>query len=480
MILHSKEDIDMMGQKKFNMKQHHNLCLDDFVKPGNLYRKIDETIDFNFIYDLAKSLYSYTGQSSLDPIVFFKIELVGLLEGIHEDRSLERRLNDSFAIRWFLGYDLDEDLPVHSTISRTRKDRISLELYQAVFDHILNLCHRHQLIKGAHQSIDSTLLKANASLHSLEDLRPKVLEHYKKTTASNASQAQEENPQRKPPSPDQPLRRDSEAKATKKPGFPSALYYKASASVDSKHGILTQAQVDDANQNDVKLLKPIVQNTRQQLEALQLSLKAVSLDLGYYSGENIHFLDQERITAYLPPKQEENHQGLLTKDQFRYEPNKDQFLCPKDKILTFRSHAKQPHIKRYQAQPKDCASCPQKSLCTTGKARTLQRSIYEPIIEQTRLRYETPEGKEAMKLRRTQAEGLYARLKEQLKFRKCYALGIENAKKKFLVACSVLNLKKLLSALSPLASQTALVFHRFVDFFKEQLALSQNLLLSTP
>jgi len=470
----------MMGQKKFNMKQHHTLCLDDFVKPGNLYRKIDEVIDFSFIYDLAKPLYSHTGHSSLDPVVFFKIELVGFLEGIHEDRALERRLNDSFAIRWFLGYDLDEALPVHSSISRTRKDRITLELYQAVFDQLLTLCHTHQLVKGAHQSIDSTLLKANASLDSAEALRPKVVEHYKKVTASNVSGAQEEQPKTKPPAPHPPLRRDCEAKVTKKPGFFSALYYRASASVDSQYGIVTHAQVDDANQNDVVLLEPIVQNTRKSLKALRLSLESVSLDSGYYSGENIHFLDQEKITGYLPPNREKNPEGLLTKDQFRYVPDKDQFLCPQDKVLTFRSHARQPHIKRYQAHPRDCALCLKKSLCTAGKARTVQRSIYEPMIEAARLRYETPQGKEAMKLRRIQAEGIYARLKEQLKFRKCYALGLENAKKKFLMACSVLNLKKLLTALSPLANQAALTFHRFLNFFKEQLALNQNLLLSTP
>ena len=78
----------MMGRKKFNMKAHHNLCLDDLVSPGDLYRKIDDAIDFGFVYDLGKECYSHTGQPSLDPVVFFKIELVGFLEGIHEARSL--------------------------------------------------------------------------------------------------------------------------------------------------------------------------------------------------------------------------------------------------------------------------------------------------------------------------------------------------------------------------------------------------------
>jgi len=77
----------MMGQRTFNMKQHHQLCLDDLVAPNHIYRKIDQTIDFKFIYDLAKPYFSHTGQPSLDPVVFFKIELVSFIEGLHEDRG---------------------------------------------------------------------------------------------------------------------------------------------------------------------------------------------------------------------------------------------------------------------------------------------------------------------------------------------------------------------------------------------------------
>ena len=111
----------MMGRKKFSMKEYHQLSLDNLVSPNDLYPKIDGTIDFNFIYDLTKQCCSQIGQPSLDPVVFFKLELVGFPEGIHEDRALERRIKDSLAIRWFLGYDMDEAMPVHSTISRARK-----------------------------------------------------------------------------------------------------------------------------------------------------------------------------------------------------------------------------------------------------------------------------------------------------------------------------------------------------------------------
>src|SRR3989338_756977 len=370
----------MMGRKKFNMKQHHNLCLDDLVSPNDFYRKIDETLDSDFIYDLAKEAYSHTGQPSFDPVVFFKIELVGFLEGIHEDRALERRIKDSLAIRWFLGYDLDEAPPVHSTISRTRKDRISKVLYQAVFDHILGICIRRQLVKGHHQSIDSTLLKANTSLDSLEILQPKVLEHYEKAIGSNASESSN-TPSPTAPNSSGPQRRDTEAKATKKPGFPSDAYYKASASVDEACGIITHAQVDDANKNDSELLRPIVREVKDRLNEHGLSFQSLATDKGFYSAENLKTLSDETLTAYMTPRRLTTLEGDFSREHFSYDKVKDRFICPEGKPLYFRQlDDKLSHIRRYRAEEKNCCACPQKSLCTKGKARTISLSIYEDLI----------------------------------------------------------------------------------------------------
>ena len=434
----------MMGQKKFEMKQYHNLSLDALVSPSDLYRKIDNAIDFRFIYDLAKEAYSNTGQPSLDPVVFFKLELVGFLEGIHEDRALERRVKDSLAIRWFLGYDLDEAMPVHSTISRSRKDRISKTVYQAVFDHILGVCIRLQLVKGHHQSIDSTLLKANASLESLEILQPRVLEHYKKTVGGNSEDSKDNG---EPPASGNcgTSRRDQEAKAAKKPGFPGAAYYKASASVDESFGIITHAQVDDANKNDSELLRSIAQQTKECLLRNRLDFKSLATDKGFFSAENLNWLDQESLTAYMTPRRLAAIKGDFAREKFRYDAENDEFICPEEKRLHFRQVDQElPHLRRYRAHEKDCRLCPQKTLCTKGKARTFQVSIYENLITAALERSKTQKGKEMDRLRRIQAEGTFANLKEVLKFKKVYSLGLQTATKRFIMGCAVINLKKLL------------------------------------
>ncbi len=436
----------MMGQRKFNMKRHHQLCLDDLVSPGNLYRKIDQVIDFAFIYDLAKPYYSHTGQPSLDPVVFFKIELVSFLEGIHEDRALERRLKDSLAIRWFIGYDLDADLPVHSTLSRTRKDRMVTELYAAIFDKILALCIRHQLVKGSHQSIDSTLLKANACLQSLDALQPKVREHYQKTTGTALPDSERQKKHNsKPPWFLRPFRRDSEAKVTKKPGFRAAPYYKASTAADSSRGIITHAQVDDASKNDSELLQPIVGEVKERLNQQGLSLQSVATDKGFYSAENLKSLSDESIIAYMTPRRLTTKQGDYSREHFRYDEPNDRFICPEGKSLYFRQFDDElPHLRRYRAQERTCLGCPKKLRCTKGKARTISFSIYEDLITEALKRSVSPEAKRFHRLRNIQAEGSFAQLKEVLKFNKLYSLGITNARKKFIMGCSVINLKKLI------------------------------------
>jgi transposase len=455
----------MMGQRKFDMKSHHNLCLDDLVSPNDLYRKIDNLIDFSFVYELVKESYSHTGQPSLDPVVFFKIEIVGFLEGIHEDRALERRIKDSLAIRWFLGYDLDQAPPFHSTISRTRKDRISKTVYQAVFDHVLGLCIRNQLVKGHHQSIDSTLLKANAALESLEILQPKVLEHYEKSVGGNESEPEDNIPTSS--ANPRTHRKDQEAKATKKPGFPGAAYYKASASVDERCGIITHAQVDDANKNDSELLKPVVRETKKRLNQEGLYLQSVATDKGFFSAENLKWLVDEAVTAHMTPRRLFTIEGDFARENFHYDQANDQFICPQGKALRFKQYDHVlPHMKRYRAREKDCGACAQKFLCTKGKARTVSSSIYENLIMDALKRSKTQEAKALQRLRNIQAEGTFANLKGVLKFKKLYSVGLASATKRFVMGCAVINLKKIATLLPQLRS----FFYYLLEVFKKNCA----------
>ena len=107
----------MMGKHRFAPKLYYQLSLDNLVPQDHLLRQISAAIGFSFIYLLARSYYSHTGQPLVDPIVLFKTLLVGFLYGITSERRLMREIQVNMAYRWFLGYDLDETIPDHSVLS---------------------------------------------------------------------------------------------------------------------------------------------------------------------------------------------------------------------------------------------------------------------------------------------------------------------------------------------------------------------------
>ena len=119
------------------------------------------------MYEKTSSLYGSCGRKSIDPVVFYKICLVGYLENIISDRQLISFCRLRLDILLFLGYDLDEELPWHSTISRTRQlygEKIFLEAFQKV----LGQCITSGMVSGNTQAIDSAFVKANASMDSFE------------------------------------------------------------------------------------------------------------------------------------------------------------------------------------------------------------------------------------------------------------------------------------------------------------------------
>jgi transposase len=151
----------MQGHKQFLDKVVLRFRLSERVPRHNLYRRLGELLDWDFLYAQTQALYSHTGQPSLDPVVFFKLVLVGRLENIVSDRRLVEHCALRLDILYFLGYEVDEDLPWHSTISRTRQLYPAL-VFEHLFDQVFAQCLTAGLVVG----------QTNASLDSLRPKQP--------------------------------------------------------------------------------------------------------------------------------------------------------------------------------------------------------------------------------------------------------------------------------------------------------------------
>ena len=141
------------------------VSLEDLVPQGHLLRKIDQTIDFSFIYDKVEGLYcSDNGRPAIDPVRLFKMLLIGYLFGVRSECQLVREIEVNVAYRWFLRLGLRDKVPDHSTISRNRQKRFKATgVYQEIFDEIVCQAIRLKLVDGRTLYTDSTHLKASAN-----------------------------------------------------------------------------------------------------------------------------------------------------------------------------------------------------------------------------------------------------------------------------------------------------------------------------
>jgi transposase len=138
-----------------------NVSLEDLVPADHFYRHLERTLDLSFVRDLVRDRYSAFGRPSIDPVVFFKLQLVMFFEGIRSERQLEYVGSDRLSVRWYVGYDLHESLPDHSSMTRIR-DRYGVTIFRRFFEAIVERCHDDGLIWGKELYADATLVEANA------------------------------------------------------------------------------------------------------------------------------------------------------------------------------------------------------------------------------------------------------------------------------------------------------------------------------
>ena len=124
------------------------VTMEELIPEDHFPRKLDAAINFDFVYDIAAPLYSAQGRPSIDPVVLVKMLLLGYLYGIDSERKLAEAVRYNIAYRWYLGFDLDEATPDHSTFSQNRRRRFKgQEVFRQIFDQIVARCQEAGLVK---------------------------------------------------------------------------------------------------------------------------------------------------------------------------------------------------------------------------------------------------------------------------------------------------------------------------------------------
>ena len=143
----------------------HMVTIEDLVPEGHFLRKLEAKLDLSFVREETAHLYNRRyGRPAIDPAVLVKYLLVGYLYGIPSERQIEQRIQTDVALRWYLGLDLFDRVPDHSTISQLRRRKPSFrKVFRRLFEEVVRQCIEKGLVSGRLAATDSTHVKANVS-----------------------------------------------------------------------------------------------------------------------------------------------------------------------------------------------------------------------------------------------------------------------------------------------------------------------------
>src|SRR5699024_4441069 len=239
----------------------HMVTIEDLMPQEHFLRKLEAALDLSFVYEETSPLYSRKyGRPPIDPVVLVKYLLVGFLYGIPSERQIEQRVQTDVALRWYLGLDLFDRVPDHSTISQLRRRKPNFrKIFRRLFEEVVRQCVAKGLASGRLVGTDSTHVKANASRASeelvalqespgaywerLDAYEEEGLEELERRTGKRRKKRVKQIKKDRRQTKKRVSRTDPEAGHMKRPGKPRGQHYLSHQTVDTDCGVILDVTV---------------------------------------------------------------------------------------------------------------------------------------------------------------------------------------------------------------------------------------------
>jgi transposase len=481
-------------------------ALEDLVPPDHFYRHLEAALDLSFVRELVRDRYAGIGRPSLDPVVYFKLQLVMFFEGLRSERKLVETASLHLAHRWYLGYALDEPLPDHSTLSKVRQ-RLGVGVFRRFFEHVVELCRDAGLVWGKELFFDATRVRANADVDSVVPRLGRVVGDHLEALFPEGGDASDESPAGAageaapppatvvplpprplpvaPPAPRRAGRRRLVLEAPRwdvldrcrlDPARPLAAGYRRLSAervsrtdpdatlmrtADGGRAVLgyqTHYVVDGGRARIILHALTTPGDVRESQPMLDLLWRvrfrwrarptcAVG-DSKYGTVENIIAVEDAGIRAYFPLADTDHRKGpYYPLAAFAYDPERDAYRCPQGQPLRRDRVAWEKELIGYVAEPAVCNACPVKAACTPGKTgRHVHRSLHEAYLDRVRAYHATESYKRAMRKRSVWIEPLFGEAKQGHGLRQFRLRGLAKVNTEGLLTAAGQNLKRWLAA----------------------------------
>jgi transposase len=406
----------MMGQESsFQSKLfYHQINLEARVPNNHLLRKIQDQIDFNFIYDEVKNLYGGNGNVSIPPPVILKMMLLLILYNVRSERELMETIPMRLDWLWFLGYDLDSEVANHSVLSKARACW-GMDAFRSFFERIVWQCVEAGLVDGSKIFMDSSLVDADASNNSVVDtqsLRIHLRESYKKLEARLEEKSESmDSPRRYVKENSRYISSTDLDAAIVNRGKPK-LSYQVHRAVDGRSEVITATETTSGDVNEAHEMIPLLESHH-----LNTGIRAdtVVADSKYGTIENFLACHDQGVEAHMPDLREVLLKGaqkrkIFGEERFEYDRESDTYRCPAGQRLKPKSLHIHRQSRDYAAPKKICAACDLREQCTKNKlGRTIKRHLRQEELDRMREASRSAKAKRDIRMRQHLMERSYAR-----------------------------------------------------------------------
>jgi len=436
----------MQGVHAFDPKAKVSIDLDSFVAEDHFLRQIDRILDLSFVRELTAACYADgKGRPSIDPEVFFRMQLVAYFNGITKDRRLCEEVRYHLAYRWFCRLSLEDDIPEHSSLTRIR-DRLGEDIFEKVFRKIVAQCQEKGLVKkDCRVMTDATLIAADASLDSLVHVDPEQAkqeanaQHHQRGTFDGRAPRTLSNQTHRSCT-------DPEATLAQKKGTPRQLKYKVHQTIDADSRVILDTEVTTGARHDNQ---PYLAQLERVRACYQITIGEATADRGYGSADIIRALQGQRARTYIPLWSGRVGNSKYLTGELVYEKEHDRFRCPEGKYLIPNPTVTENH-KRYVTSTEDCRNCPQAATCpakrrtSTSHQRLVKRNLDQDLFEEVLAYMQESTFIERASERMWKCEGLFAESKQYHCLARAKYRGRSKVQIQAYLCAIVQNLKRLL------------------------------------
>ena len=438
----------MMGQAVGRQDRlFYEFNLDERIPTNHLLRRIDAVLDLSWLRPELSPFYSHTGCPSIDPELMIRMLLVGYCHSIRSERRLCQEVELNLAYRWFCRLGLEDKVPNHSTFSVNRHGRFrDSDVLRKVFEGIVRQCMEAGLVGGEGFAVDASVIEADASRFkriegaeiewSKEQLARRAIKEYVDALESENAPI---NPDRKPKaiSPTDPT-----AAWTTRGRYKVMFGYSLNYLIDMENAIIVDVEATPTRiSKEVDATETMIERTQDRFA---LKPRHLAGDVAYGTGEMLGWLVNRDIDPHVPVWDQSAvaADGKFVRADFTYEKDGDLYICPGGKELKTSGTVHDGTTIKYIAKRSDCAQCPLKPKCTTGRERRISRDVNQEARDYTRALMETDAYKRS-RSQRKKIERLFGEAKHIHALVRLRLRGLSGAKDEFLLTATVQNLKRL-------------------------------------